>query len=318
MTSISSETGISAGESAQRAAVGIHKVLEYVISHFCILLGLVTLSTYSFLSQFGMLPASITSDKVLLSFLFTLALFLLGFSDKVRSDLVKVEESLDIYNEDRASIHIITSQAELYELMTEKIRTAKKSVCIMHLDQFPPTHFMNEARTAYFKFIFDFGKRNENILMRRITSINEREKGEWVKEKMIETQKTENLNIAYINTEKLDSTSLKTVVSCQLVDDDKVFILNPLSNTVSGNGHFPNCVYIENKKVAEVYQKYYDTLWNYAELGYNKCQMLKDGKDCNFDVIDRIIEDLSGEDEKPTPSPSKETGISMAGIASVS
>jgi len=289
---------------SKNAAQNTHKVLEYIISHFCILLSLITLASYSFMNQFGLLPKNITPETILLSFSFTLALFLLGFSDKVKADIAKIGLALEVFNEDRADIRIITSQAGLYELMTEKIKNAKKNVCIMHLDHYPPTHFANEARTAYFKFIFDFGKANENVLMRRITTINSREKGEWVKGKMIETQDEDNLNIAYISAANLDSTSLKTVVSCQIVDDMGVFIMNPLSNTVSGSGNFPNCWYIENKKVVKLYQQYYDTLFTFAELQCNGCQMLKNGRECDFEALDRIIAQLPEELEKkyvPTP-----------------
>ena len=95
--------------------------------------------------------------------------------------------------------------------------------------------------------------------------------------------------MAYINIENLDNTNLKTVVSCQLIDDDEVFVLNPMSNTVSGSASFANCLYIKNRKVAQLYEKYYDDLWTFANLNYNGCVILKNGKERYLDVLDNII-----------------------------
>jgi hypothetical protein len=313
------QTGIASLKAAINAALRTHRVLEYLITHFCVFVSLVILSGYSILNQFKMLPDSITPETIQLSIDFTVILFLLGFSDKVNGEFAKLVKSVDVYNEDKADIHIITSQDELYRMMTTKICAAKKSVCIMHLDQYSPAHYKNEARREYFKFIFDFAAKNENILMRRITSINEREKGEWLKKKMAETESIENLNIAFISSENLDKTYLKTVVSCQIIDDTGVFVLNPLSNTVSGNGDFADCLYIENKKVVALYKKYYDTLWTYAVLGYNDCKVLKCGGEIYPEILDEIMAALDRSKQKigqtpVSPAPTTHVASSVKAI----
>jgi hypothetical protein len=247
------------------------------------------LGGYTILSLLGLLPETVTPEKVMLSYFFTITLFIVGSTDKTKEELKSIITSLDIANENKAEIKIITSQDDLYYMMTDRIRNAKKRVCIMHLDQYPPTHYKHEVRNKYFEFIFDFIKNNNKIAMRRITSINEREKGIWVKDRILETKDVENLSMAYINIENLDNTYLKTVVSCQLIDDDEVFVLNPMSNTVSGSASFANCLYIKNRKVAQLYEKYYDDLWTFANLNYNGCVILKNGKERYLDVLDNII-----------------------------
>lgn len=274
-----------------RDAVKANKILEYIISHITVIISLIILGGYSILSVLGLIPNALTPDRVLISFLFTFTLFIVGFSDKVKSEFSTVIHSLDEKNQDMAEIQIITSQDDLYDILAEKIKHAKRRVCIMHLDQYPPTHYKCASRNEYFKFIFDFTVKNKHISMRRITSINESEKGEWLKERMNETKDVENLSIAYVNIENLDNTYLKTVVSCQIIDDDEVFVLNPMSNTVSGNATFANCLYIKNKKVVQLYKDYYNDLWTFANLNYNGCCILKNGKECYFDALDRIIAD---------------------------
>lgn len=274
-------------------AIKANKAIEYVTSHICVLISVSILGGYTTLSMLGLLPEAVTPEKVMLSYFFTITLFIVGFTDKSKEELKSIIHSLDKADEDKAEIKIITSQDDLYYMLMDRIREAKKKVCIMHLDQYPPTHYKHEVRNNYFEFIFDFAKNNNKIAMRRITSINEKEKGMWVKDRIIETKDVENLSMAYINIENLDNTYLKTVVSCQLIDDDEVFVLNPMSNTVSGSASFANCLYIKNKKVAQLYERYYDDLWTFANLNYNGCYILKNGRECYYDVLDNIIASVS-------------------------
>ncbi len=299
----------------------IRKLLDYTLSHFCILVGLSTLAGYSFLRQFDIVPSASTSDTVLLAFSFTIALFLLNFSDKVKGDLEKIDTSLvksnenirtslvkaneDMKvnleridaslkaNEDTAKVQIIDSSEDLYRVLKEKIKGAKHEVRIMHLDPHSPDLFGNETRSDYFKFFFDFAEEHRNITMKRITSIVYKDKGEWLLNKMNETKHLDKLSMAYINTgdlEDLEVSLLKTVVSCEIIDNDKVFILNPLSNTVANE--FDKCVYIENKKVAETYIAYYDKLWNIAQLKHHGCRIIKAGTTCDFAYVKHIIDSL--------------------------
>jgi hypothetical protein len=272
------------------------------------------------------MPRTFTSQSTLFWYATSITFFILGFSIKtkegiskldslvndvknlinylnthlieIKDEVKKANTLLTEKNEDDAKILVINSSEDLYSLLTEKIKTAKERVLIMHLDPHSPDYHQNDARSDYFKFVFEFIEKHGEITMRRITSLPEREKAEWLKTVMEkEINKIEKLDIAYINIENLEKNlenneGVSTVVSCQIIDEDKIFILNPLWNTVLACGECGECLYIESKKVVKVYERYFDTLWGYARTKSKGCCILKRGRECDFESLKKIIGSL--------------------------
>jgi hypothetical protein len=207
---------------------------------------------------------------------------------ETKTQFEKLNKTLTERHEEDAKVYVIDTADELYEKLGDAIKHAERRVLIMHLDPFSPKHYDNPARTEYFKLIFDFIKSHPQIIMKRITSLCEIEKVDWLREIMKDTENVEKLDIAYIDVPNLEKSFLSTLVSCQIIDDDKIFLLNPMGNTVPACGTYGECLFIESKRVVKVYERYYDKLWNEAQRGYGHCCMLKSGKTCMNNELDKI------------------------------
>jgi hypothetical protein len=299
----------------------ITNLVDYILTNISLLATVVLLIGYSILNQLDMLPSFFTPQTAALSYGTTITLFFVGLSHKMNDAIKQIESSnedtknamTDIKNyedntkdelknlntilngkcEDDAKVHVITSSEELYETLGNAILKAKSRVLIMHLDPHSPEYHNNPERTAYFNLIFDHMKNNpNNITMERITSLSKLEKAQWLWSVMEDTQDLEKLDIAYINIPNLEDMFLSTVVSCQIIDNDKIFILNPMDNTVPACGTCSECLYIESEKVVKVYIKYYDTLWAQAKYNVGGCRILKSGKDCDYIALKEIMDKL--------------------------
>ena len=305
--------------------------IDYVLTNVSLLAAVFLLLGYNILNQLDKLPSFFTPQTTILSYGITITLFFVGLSrkindainhieagkvetkntmsdikkyeDEVKTELVKLNTTLTEKCEEDAKVQVITISDELYEKLGVAIKNAKKRVLIMHLDPHSPEYHDNPARTAYFNLIFDFIKRHPHITMKRITSLCELEKAQWLWRIIENTKDVERLDIAYINIPNLEKMFLSTVVSCQIIDDDKIFILNPMGNTVPASGTCGESLYIESKKVVDVYERYYERLWDHAQFRVEGCCVLKSGKNCDFVALTDIIDKLKMQQANPGQAP---------------
>jgi hypothetical protein len=305
--------------------------IDYILNNVSLLAAVILLLGYNILNQLDKLPSFFTPQTTILSYGITITLFFVGLSrkindainhieagkvetkntmydikkyeDEVKTELVKLNTTLTEKCDEDAKVQVITKSDELYEKLGDAIKNANNRVLIMHLDPHSPEYHDNSERTAYFNLIFDLIKRKPQITMKRITSLCELEKAQWLWRIMEDTRGVERLDIAYINIPNLEKMFLSTVVSCQIIDEDKIFLLNPMCNTVPACGTCGESLYIESKKVVEVYAKYYDRLWDHAQLRVEGCCVLKSGKNCDFVALTNIIDKLKRQQTNPDPAP---------------
>lgn len=296
---------------------------EYFLYNVCPIAAVILLFGYTILSALNALPSFFSTNTLLFSYATTITLFFIGLGRKVETNIKVVEdgkkdtkelildikdlakdikssifdtsESFELLNKtlteqckEDAKIHVIYSADELYEKLGEAIKHAK-DIRIMHLDPFSPNHYKSPARTEYFKTIFDYVKLHNDVTMKRLTSLNEVEKIEWLKGLIEETRNIEKLDIAYIDIPKnRDDSFLNTLVSCQVLDGNKTFLLNPMGNTVPAGGTQGEVLYIESESVAKVYEKYFDRLWDIAVRKHGNSRIIKSGRTYLEDELNKV------------------------------
>jgi len=144
---------------------------------------------------------------------------------------------------------------ELFSSLRNAVINAKKSIDLTSIDKSDPsdaTYLEDEkARQEYFKTINSIIKSNK-IKVRRITSVNSIEKLNKLKSWTIDYKDCSNFHIKYT---EVDKNALLQVLSIQVVDSKKVFLLGK-DRTL--NEH----IIIESEVLGKVFQNYYDSYWN--------------------------------------------------------
>jgi hypothetical protein len=246
---------------------------------------------YLTISQLGILDSISFTDKMLLSFASAISFFMINLSFKTKVSVDEINEKLEKQPEDIANVKVLNNKEEFYACLQAKTMESKNRVWLMHLDTYAPTskQYNDNVRKNYFQFSEDFARTHKNVKIKRIMSLSNKEKLDWVTKLIERTKNVNNLYLAYIKIDGLEDSFPKTMVSCQIIDDDKLFLLNPALNIVPG-GDFNPCLYIENKEIVKIYAKYYEDLWHDAKFNHNSSCFLKDGpNDYNKNL--KIIEE---------------------------
>ncbi|MDP2216992.1 MAG: hypothetical protein Q8J68_06905 [Methanolobus sp.] len=303
------------------------KIIDYLLSSVSPIAAVILLFSYSILSSLDALPSFFSPHTFLFSYATVITLFFIGMGRKVDTNIKSIDDEKKVTRElvghisslindikddvndtcdnfesfkktlterhkEDAKIYVLNSADELYKKLGEEV-THAKNIRIMHFDSFSPEYYGGEERLKYFNLIFEYLKSNHDVAMKRITSLCEVEKIEWLKRiiKNEEVQNLEKLDIAYIDIPNLEDSvlnTLSTLVSCQVLDGNKTFLLNPLVNFVEASATYHPCLYIESESVAKVYADYFDKIWHEAQAKRGNCRLIKKGKKCMIEELDMI------------------------------
>ncbi len=268
------------------------KALLEVVGYLSIIAVLVSVFLYCVLGDSG------TDDslQLLVRMVTLLAIFVISnalksklFCDKIDITLDNQSKNLKVIVNEMSSIKVdahirgLNDQTDFYNLLQQKVNNSVERVWLMHLDPFRPDAktISDKARVAHFDNLVNFAKNNPKVDIRRIISIPDYEKLKWVNELIEKTANIRNIHFAYIKIDEIEKSFPVTVISCQIIDNNMMFLLNPTLNYVPG-GTFKECLYIENTKMVNIYKEYYEKLWD--KLKEDDCQhigcLIKDGSNC--------------------------------------
>nr|WP_321498407.1 hypothetical protein [uncultured Methanolobus sp.] len=293
-----------------------------IVSYISIIAALICIIIY-FIS--GKIGWTINGVDILLSLLASISIFIIANAKKTEMVHDKVNLIYDdvsvLRNASPTLLTEISNEKDFYVLLDEKVKKSSHRVWWMHLDPWEPNspQVAEEQRQIYFNNMLQYIKLNPRIVYKRIISIPDNAKLAWVEKLINDTSEYNNLELAYINIdciEKFGTKSVMTVISCQIIDNDKMFLLNPLLNYVpEATGTFKKCLYFENKEIVSIYQEYYSKLWDTITSGGNLhgC-LLKSGVGSKrfYDNIDRIKKDIADREcEKSKESDFQNNGYSM-------
>lgn len=180
-------------------------------------------------------------------------------------------------------VRIHTTQASFYETLKEAVCNSKKEVMFIHLDpEVARNDNIKDGRVGYFDSAHEY-VRTHDIMMRRIISIPNEDKLEWTRDLIEKTKDIATMEFAYIKINDIEKSFPETVISCDVIDDNKLFIMNPNLNYIPLGNTFKSILEIENNNAVTIYKEYFERLWTEvtrpnSEIG---CY-LKRGHDCSY------------------------------------
>jgi hypothetical protein len=218
--------------------------------------------------------------------------------ENMDNKIIKVSEDVCILKKG-TTISTLSDQQSFYHKLADVATKATTRVWLTHLDQWAPdSHkYAGLDKKEYFDKILEYAKNHPKVDFKRIISIPTEDKLIWVKDLIEKTKDYENLNFAYIRLDDLENLFPLSVVSTQIMDDNKMFLLNPELNLVPRTkGLFKDCLYFENTDMVAVYSHYYESVWKkITEKNSQWGCLIKDGNgvDTYNDNIQIIIDDLN-------------------------
>jgi hypothetical protein len=208
---------------------------------------------------------------------------------KIQDELENIRN--DIKNFDNASVEVFRNYDDFYRKISEERTKAHNIVRLTLLDPYSPYKEMkNNARKVYFNADIENIKelKDKNVRFYRILSIETEEKWKWVKEFIDETKELDNVFLAYIKVGDIEkSIPFPKLLSLQIIDGEKVFILNPKYSYMPDD--YENCYYLKNKEVAEIYVDYYKKVWESLRNNSEYGCILKEGRKNNEKKMTDIL-----------------------------
>lgn len=183
-----------------------------------------------------------------------------------------------------AYIRILDDQNSFYSALTDAVCNAKMEVMFIHLDPYVATKkdHCEDGRANYFDAAHEYVKSN-SIRMRRIISIPNEKKLEWTKNLIDKTKEIKTLDLAYIKINDIEKSFPETVISCDIIDDHRLFLLNPTLNYIPTGKEFRGILDIENADAVIIYKEYFEKLWTEVTKENSKLGCyLKKGSDCTY------------------------------------
>jgi chorismate mutase len=210
---------------------------------------------------------------------------------KIQDELEKIRN--DIKNFDNASVEVFKKRDDFYKKISEERSKANSIVQLTLLDPYSPYKEMkNNARKDYFNADIENIKKlkEKNVSFYRILSIETEEKWDWIKEFIEKTKELDNVFLAYIKVGDIEkSIPFPKLLSLQIIDKEKMFMLNPKCSYMPDNYENNYCYYLENKGVAEIYVDYYNRVWDSLKNNSEYGCILKEGRKNNEKKMTDIL-----------------------------
>lgn len=202
--------------------------------------------------------------------------------------------SNEIRNLNNASIEVLTQHEDFYSKLSKCRLCATDEVLLTQLDPNPPDSYEDESkRKSYFDSDIEYAKSHPNVTIKRILSIETKEKMRWVQDLITATKDLPNLFLAFVNIENIaKERPFPKMLSLQIIDKNEVFVLNPQYSYMPKS--YQPCFYIKNKEVTQIFVKYYEDIWRELERDsenedYKHGCILKEGKAIYIERLDKIF-----------------------------
>jgi len=237
---------------------------------------------YFLLAALRLLNVEIASF-ILLALLASISLHILNMAKKVDYSLDKISKIFNdvtiLKNGSPALITGLSNQEIFYGILKEKVNEASERVWLMHFDPWAPDapEYSDCEKEKYFDFSKNFAIEHPHVDVKRIIGIPNQNKLDWVEQLVEDTREIRNLHLGYLYVGDIQNSFPRSVTSCQIIDKNKIFLLNPLLNHIPP-GDFKKCIYIENREIVSIYEQYYERIWNeITEYNSPYGCLLKDG-----------------------------------------
>lgn len=158
-------------------------------------------------------------------------------------------------------LKIIESSEEYYRELKSSIENSKDSIRLMYLTDNAPRE-IGKAAIDYWDWFSDYmNRKNKNVIVRRIASLDNEVKNDWLYEDTKKLAKDCSYSVkCFVKGDNLP------LINVDIIDKKEVFLFGPHALT-------PRWVYIKNPDIGEGMSNYYTKLWD----SLNEKYLLKKG-----------------------------------------
>lgn len=175
---------------------------------------------------------------------------------------------------------IIKSPEEYYRKLKSSIEGAHDSVRLLYLTQSSPTTIGRNSQVYWDWFQDHIANKSNNVVFKRIASLDSKEKIEWLIDKTIELAESSNYGIRVFNASKM-----LPLIGMEIIDSREVYLFGP-------HGKTPRWIYINNPDVASGMAAYFEELWSRMA----GCELKALGTIVTKDNIEQSIKKCLAED----------------------
>lgn len=234
---------------------------HFLISQWSLVILLIASAVLIILEIVGQLEDK--DGTVLLSLLAAFVLYQIVENYRTSESLAAL-----VKREKAASITVLSTAQEFFVSATAVVESARHSIDACYFTPFPPTRFYDDPEIErYWRRFSDLLRQRPTLSVRRMATLDNTDKVEWVKTHVLEHKDCHNYNFAVVP--NIDHLPLMNVM---IVDNCRTFVFSP------HGARARNYILVESGEFARGMLEYYDLMWSAGNL-------LKDGPNIHLNRI---------------------------------
>ena len=185
---------------------------------------------------------------------------------KIEALLAEVRDRLGI-----TSIRLLHDH-EFYPHFRYHTETAQRSVYVCYFGIEPPGEPDREAKNKYYREHFEIIRSRHQVVFRRIVRATRQNK-DWIRELVSELQGCGNAELAIYREQ--GQREMPLPLSVQVIDGEKAWFV---AVSTHARERDPRDIFIENRDLAGMMEKYYNRLWELSDVIYKSGRLTREGQ----------------------------------------
>lgn len=252
------------------------KVLEWVIENLDFIVTIAVAITVSVLVSLGYIPNAqipITTLGVLIALTLFLAVKNFRLSNKINSiagSLRGVEQKVG----SQTSARVFSSTNEFFQVLNSLL-TENSKLDVTYFSLTPPNLLSGKDVQEYWKKLSANLKKNQTFRVRRIVTIENLRKLEWVKQTINDSRNSAQYHLAVLAEQPFP------LLNLLVIDKRYVALFGP--HVQETDSHY---IFVDDPNIAVVINGYFENLWAVAKK-------VKVGQQINDDILNAIEQQLN-------------------------
>ena len=247
------------------------KILEWVIENLDFVVTVAVAITVSVLVSLGYIPINqlpITTLGVLIALTLFLAVKNFRLSNKVNSITSSLQNIENKFGS-LTSARVLSGTNEFFQVLNSLI-TENSKLDVTYFSPTPPNLLAGKEVQEYWKTLSSNLKKSQVFRVRRIVTIENLKKLEWVKQTISDSKNSSQYHLAVLSEQPFP------LLNLVIVDNQYVVLFGP--HIQETDSHY---IYVDNPKIAVAVIEYFQNLWTVAKK-------IKVGQQINDDVFTEI------------------------------
>jgi len=258
------------------------KLLEWIIENLDFVITVAVAITVSVLVSLGYIPANqipITTLGVLITLTLFLAVKNFRLSNKVNSvssSLKNIEQKFGSLT----SATVLSGTNEFFQVLNSLLNEDSK-LDVTYFSPTPPNLLAGKEVQHYWKTLSINLKKSPGFRVRRIVTIENLKKLEWVKQTISDSKNSSQYHLAVLNEQPFP------LLNLVIIDNQYVVLFGP--HIQETDSHY---IFVDNANIATVAIEYFQNLWTVSKK-------IKVGQQINDDVLSEIEQQINKSNKPP-------------------